>query len=82
MKRENIIPTIILIVVITALLVIDGITVFSKAVPVDYWCNKFPDSTITKTGFEKYMEINCNEYLHNKEYYMSYKELFEVRKQH
>lgn len=77
MRRENIIPIIILIVVITALLVIDGIALFSKAVSVDYWCNKFPDSTITKTGFQKYMEINCNEYLNNKDYYMFYKELFE-----
>ena len=77
MRRENIIPTIMLIVVITALLVIDGIAVFSKAVSVDYWCNKFPDSTITKTGFQKYMDIDCNKYLNNKEYYMVYKELFE-----
>lgn len=77
MRRENIIPTIMLIVVITALLVIDGIAVFSKAVSVDYWCNKFPDSTITKTGFQKYMDIDCNKYLNNKKYYMVYKELFE-----
>ncbi len=77
MRREDIIPTIILIAVIIALLVINGIAVFSKAVPVDYWCNKFPDSTITKTSFWKYMEIDCSEYLNNKDYYRFYKELFE-----
>ncbi len=82
MKREDIIPTIILVVVIILLLVINGIAVFSKAVSVDYWCKKFPDSIITKTGYWKYAEIDCSEYLHNKEYYMSYKELFEGRKQH
>ena len=76
MGRKNIIPIILLILVITALLVINGIAIFSKAISVDYWCSNFPESTVTKTSSRKYMEIDCNEYLNNKEYNMFYKELF------
>ena len=77
MKREDVIPIMILIVVIIILLVIDGIALFSKVVPVDYWCEQFPNSTVIKTGYWKYIEIDCSEYLNNRSYYISYKEFFD-----